>query len=254
MRLPDDLTRLKGGIRPVAADGAWTPDPAATWMIDDLKKSGILPTAAAANRLAYTASPEQIAQLLNRRTPLPGGCCLVIPYFDAAGDSIYYCRLKPERPRPECRNGADRPVKYDAPNGCPARLYIPPAAVPRLSDCNTRLIVTEGEKKCIALNQHDFLAVALAGVWNVLKKLEGIDTGKTFEDYQFAWPDGVPVAGRQVVLLFDSDTESQGNLPLAVRYIRQHLAARGATVRVAHLPNGPNGEKMGADDYLDHPG
>jgi Domain of unknown function (DUF3854) len=249
-KIPDDLTRLKGGIRPVAPDGTWTADPAAAWIIADLAKSGITPAAAADARLAYTSCRDRIAQLLNRQTPLPGGCCLVIPYFDAAGQSIPYCRLKPERPRLEHRNGADRPVKYDAAAGCPARLYMPPAASARLTDCTVPLILTEGEKKAIALNQHGFLAVAVAGAWNLLRKLEGVDTGKKFDDYQFGWPDDVPVAGRLVILLFDSDTAAKDNLPLAVKYIRQHLAALGVTVRVACLPDGPNGEKVGADDYL----
>ena len=71
--------------------------------------------------------------------------------------------------------------------------------------------------------------MAVAGVWNLLKKGEGVEKGKTFEDYEFRWPDGIPLAGRRVVLLFDSDTRTKGNLPLAVKYIRQHLAARGAT-------------------------
>lgn len=169
MKITNNLARLKGGIRPVAADGTWTPDPAAAWIIADLEKSGILPAAAAANRLAYTSCPDRIAELLNRRTALPGGCCLVIPYVDAAGNDLHYCRLKPERPRSERRNGESRPIKYDAPSGCRARLYIPPAAAPSLLDPKAPLIVTEGEKKAIALNQHGIVAVAVAGAWSLLK-------------------------------------------------------------------------------------
>jgi hypothetical protein len=250
MKITNNLTRLKGGIRPVAADGTWTSDSAAAWVIADLEKSGILSAAAAANRLAYTSCPDRIAELLNRRTALPGGCCLVIPYVDAAGNDLHYCRLKPERPRCERRDGEDRTVKYDAASRSRSRLYIPPAAVPGLLDPKAPLIVTEGEKKAIALNQHGFLAVAVAGVWNLLKKIDGVDKGKTFQDYEFGWPADVPVAGRSIILLFDSDTQSKGNLHLALKYIRQHLAARAATVRVARLPDGPNGEKMGADDFL----
>ena len=134
--LPDDLTRLKCGIRPVAPGGAWTSDPAAAWIIDDLVKSDILAAAAAVNRLAYTS-----AELLNRRTPLPGGACLVFPYHDAAGNDAHYCRVKPERPRVPRRDGEDRPIKYDAPAGRPARLYIPPAAVTGLIDPKTMLIL-----------------------------------------------------------------------------------------------------------------
>src|SRR4051812_41721768 len=107
-KLPYDLACLKGGIHPIAANGYWTRDPAAGWIIDDLKRSGIYPAAAAANGLAFTSNRDRIAELLDRQTPLPGGCCLVIPYCDAAGNGVYYFRVKPERPRMERREGADR--------------------------------------------------------------------------------------------------------------------------------------------------
>src|SRR5262245_4118584 len=248
-KLPDDLTRLKGGIRPIAVGDRWAPD-TPSWIVADLEKSDITPTIAAATRLAWTDSRERIAHLLNRRSRLPDGTCLLFPYFDAAGEPIDYCRAKPERPRAESRDGEERAVKYEAPSGCPPRPYRPPAAGPGLLDPEKVLIVTEGEKKVLSLIRHGFLAVGVAGVWSLLKKVEGVEKGRSFEDYEFAWPGEVQVAGKLVILLFDSDTAANGNLPLALKYIRQHLAARGAAVRVARLPDGPNGEKVGADDYL----
>jgi hypothetical protein len=248
--ITSDQVRRNGGIHPTAVGDEWTPDPAAKWIIADLEKSGITPSTAAAARLAHTDSPDRIRELLNRRSPLPGGTCLVIPYFDETGAPADYCRLKPERPRTEKRDGKERAIKYDSPVGFPARLYIPPSAVPGLLDPEALLIVTEGEKKALALVGYGLLAVAVPGVWNLVKKLDGVDKGKTFEDYQFRWPAGIPVEGRRVVLLMDSDTRTKDNLPLAVKYIRQHFAALGAQVRVARLPDGQNGEKVGADDFL----
>jgi Domain of unknown function (DUF3854) len=250
MKIPDDLTRLKGGVHPVAAGDQWTPDSAVAWIIGDLEKSGITPATAAVNHLAYTGSRDRIGQLLNRHTSLPGGTCLVIPYFDEHGKPLDYCRLKPGKPRQQKRDGERRDIKYESPSGCPAQLYIPPTSVPRLADVGVQLVLTEGEKKALALNQHGFLAVAVAGVWNLLKKIEGVETGKAFDDYEFRWPQGIPVAGRELVLIFDSDTKSKENLPLAVKYIRQHLAALEATVRLVNLPDGPNGDKVGVDDFL----
>jgi Domain of unknown function (DUF3854) len=248
--IPDSLTQLKDGISPIARDGEWTKDPAAAWIIADLQKSGIDPNTAASARLAFTSTRSRISDLLNRPYALPSGMCLVIPYFDEAGKPVDYCRLKPEKPRLQKRDGEMRPVKYDAPSDLPSRLYIPPAAVPRLLDVNVDLVLSEGEKKGIALNQFGILAVAVAGVWNLLKKREGIDKGRTFNDYEFRWPPGIPVAGRRIILVFDSDTRTKSNLPLAMKYICQHLEALGATVLVANLPDGPSGEKMGADDFL----
>ncbi|HKA06081.1 MAG TPA: DUF3854 domain-containing protein [Gemmataceae bacterium] len=233
MKVPDYMSRLEGGISPVAAGDQWTPDPTAAWIISDLEKSGIKPATAAAAHLAFTNSRHRIGHLLNRNTPLPGGVCLVIPYFDERGQPLDYCRLKPEKPRQQQRDGERRDVKYESPSGSLSHLYIPPIAIARLSDASIPLIIAEGEKKGLALNQHEFLAVAVAGVWNLLKKLEGVEKGKGFDDYEFRWPHGIPVAGRELILLFDSDTKSKSNLPLAIKYIREHLAAIGATVRVA---------------------
>lgn len=130
MKLSDDLTRIKDGIRAIAVSGAWTADPAAAWAIADLEKSGITPAGADAARLAYTNNRRRIGDLLNRRSGLPGGCCLVFPYFTATGLPDEYARRKPEKPRTETRDGEDRVVKYDVPSGCPSRLYIPRRSSP----------------------------------------------------------------------------------------------------------------------------
>lgn len=240
----------EGEIRPVATEGVWTTDSVANWIVADLKKSGITPEGAENAHLGYTCSKELIARILNRRSYLPGGSCLVIPYLTATSAPTDYYRIKPERPRVEKRNGVDRAVKYDSASGRPAMLYIPPVAIPKLANTAELIVVTEGEKKAIVLNQHGFLAVAVAGVWNLLKKKDGVETGKSFKDYHFAWPEIVPIAGRSVILAFDSDTRSKSNLPSAIKYMRQHLCALGAIVRVATIPDGPNGEKLGADDFI----
>jgi hypothetical protein len=249
-KIPDSLTQLKDRVFPIAMNGQWASDPDAAWIVADLERSAITPIAAGDAQLAYTSSRQLIGQLLNRRNSLPGGTCLVLPYFDALGQSLNYTRLKPEKPRLQERDGEMRPIKYDAPTSIPSHLYIPPIAVARLNDATVPLIVSEGEKKAIALNQHGLLAVSIPGVWNLLKKREGVERGRTFDDYEFRWPNEIPIDGRKVILLFDSDTLAKSNLPLAMKYNRQHLRALNANVRVAKLPDGPNGEKMGADDYL----
>jgi hypothetical protein len=250
MKLTADTPGFKAGILAVAAAGEWTRDPAAGWAIAECESSGLNPVTAEANRVMYSTDPVLVGQLLNRRDRLPRGCFLIFPYFTPTGTSAEYARVKPEHPRTETREGEPREVKYDAPAGCPSRLYIPPQVIPILADPAVELIVGEGEKKCLALNQHGFPAVAVAGVWNLLKKPDDVERGRSFDDYEFRWPKEIPVKGRRVVLLFDSDARDKGNLPLAVKYIRQHLAALGANVRVVELPDAADGKKVGADDYL----
>jgi hypothetical protein len=247
---PDSITQLKEGIRPIAIGDQFTTDSSAAWILSDLPKSGITAATAKEACLSYTSSRDRIGHLLNRRTHLPSGSCLLIPYFEVGGAQADYCRLKPENPRQQFRDGEPRAVKYHAPSGQPSRLYIAPGAVAGLSDATAPMIITEGEKKCLALNQHGYLSVAVAGVWNLLKKKSGVERGRTFQDYEWLWPHGIPLRDRKITLLLDSDARTNRNLSLALKYICQHLESHGGVVLVANLPDEAGSNKVGADDYL----
>src|SRR5262249_22809827 len=107
-KITDGLPPPKGGLPPRPAGQPRGADPPA-WIVADLEKSDITAAIAAAARLDWTDSRERIAKVLNRRSPLPGGTCILFPYFDASGQPLDYCRLKPERPRTGTRDGKDRP-------------------------------------------------------------------------------------------------------------------------------------------------
>jgi hypothetical protein len=84
-KIPDDLAPLKDGIHAVAAGDRWARDTPA-WNVAEMEKSDITPPVAAAFRLTWTDYRERIADLLNRRPHLPGGTCLLFPYFSSAGE------------------------------------------------------------------------------------------------------------------------------------------------------------------------
>ena len=56
--------------------------------------------------------------------------------------------------------------------------------------------------------------------------------------------------GRRVTIIFDSDLDRNTDVQAAESRLAKLLTDRGAIVRCARLPDGPNGEKMGADDFI----
>jgi putative DNA primase/helicase len=109
------------------------------------------------------------------------------------------------------------------------------------------LILTEGEKKALATWQAGFQVVGIGGVWNWYEKGEGYKRPKESRPI----PDLDRVNwGRPVSILFDSDGLENPMLRLAAFRLARELSRRGAAVSILFLPPGPNGEKVGADDFL----
>jgi hypothetical protein len=134
--------------------------------------------------------------------------------------------------------------KYLQPPGSPNHLYFPPD-LDLAGD--TPLIITEGEKKTLALWQADFQVVGIGGVWNWCEKAEGgyrqPKETKPIPDLDRNWH-------RPVTILFDSDGHDKPLVRLAAFRLARELAKRGAAVSILFLHLGPNGEKVGADDFL----
>jgi hypothetical protein len=53
-----------------------------------------------------------------------------------------------------------------------------------------------------------------------------------------------------VRVIFDSDVTVKPEVQLALSRLVAFLESRGAKVRIVYLPDGPNGQKVGLDDYL----
>jgi putative DNA primase/helicase len=109
------------------------------------------------------------------------------------------------------------------------------------------LLITEGEKKTLALWQAGHQVVGLGGVWNWCEKAEGYKRLK--ESRPIADLDKVTWK-RPVIILFDSDGHDNYKVRQAAFRLARELAERGAKVSILFLPPGPNGEKVGVDDYL----
>ena len=116
---------------------------------------------------------------------------LVFPYFGVDGANGY-CRVKPDVPR----TSKGRPVKYESPKDRPNQVYLPPGNRCRLNDGQEMLLITEGEKKSLALDQAGFVTVGLVGVWGwkVARQQRLLPELETL-----SW------RGREVRIVFDSD-------------------------------------------------
>ena len=159
----------------------------------------------------FTAKdPRQLADLgfaeHQRRVP-----ALVIPVYDVYGNQLIH-RIRPDNPRPS----SEKPgkfVKYEQPANTEIILDVPPASQEALNDPKERLWIVEGEKKADALISQGECAIALLGVWAWKRD------GYPLPDW-----DQIPMIGREVCILFDSDTADKVEVRHAIyslsRFIR----------------------------------
>ena len=183
----------------------------------DLERSGLtLETIQAAQ--IHTISLDEINKKLGG---LANGVlsALAFPYPGCDG----YERYKVWR-----GEGQEGP-KYLQPPGSPNHLYL----VPGLDLAGEApLIITEGEKKCIALWQAGHQAVGVGGVWNWLGAGDGCLPGSTkpIPDLdRVNWQ-------RPVVIVFDSDGHGNPRVRLAAFRLARELSRRGATVNILFIP------------------
>jgi hypothetical protein len=161
----------------------------------------------------------------------------MFPFRDSRGELNGYKRLKFDQPRKD-RNG--KAIKYESPCGQPNRVYVPPGTVEVLSEPKTELIITEGEKKALCADQFGFPCLGLVGVFGWKTKAETL----LLDLERVEWN------GRKGIVCFDSDLSDKPEIKDAETRLAAQLKMRGATVKVARLPDGPNGEKVGIDDFI----
>ena len=164
---------------------------------------------------------------------------LLIPIYDPTG-TIAGCQIRPNNPR--VRN--DKPVKYETPSHARNVLDVCPAVTHLVKDPSTTLWITEGVKKGDALSGQGHTAIALSGVWGWIGKNDQGGTAALA-----SWRD-VPLKGREVRIVFDSDAATNPKVQKAESALAQYLESKGAHVAVLRIPPGENGEKVGVDDYL----
>ena len=151
-----------------------------------------------------------------------------------------FIRVKPDKPSKDKKG---RPAKYLTPRGTGNHLYILPFVQEVLKNPTFPILITEGEKKAAKAVQEGYYCIALPGVW-CFRQGKG-DRKRPIPDL-----DLIEWGGRIVYICFDSDLAENENVLHAESVFAREMEQRGATVRVARLPDGPKGEKVGLDDFL----
>lgn len=199
----------------------------------DLRASGLSDETIAA-ALLYSATEAQVRHLLS----FGRGPGLAFPYLHTAQDGGEpFTRVKADRPD----SGGKR---YCQRKGSGNRLYLPPMLDPAvLRNPGITLYVTEGEKKSLKAVQDGLACVSISGVDSWRSRTNG--KSQPIQDL-----DLIEWRGRQVFIVYDSDIVSKAQVKWAEWGLARELARRGAKVMAIRLPGGPNGEKVGLDDYL----
>lgn len=165
---------------------------------------------------------------------------ILIPVHGVEGHIVYY-RLRPDKPRV---GENEKPVKYEQPANTSVRFDVPPRCRESLANPKIPLFITEGEKKVDSLVSAGACAIGLPGVWN-WKGKNPFGGSTILADFdQVAWN------GRLVYIVFDSDAWSNPRIAQAWQRLKGVLGNRSAQVRNLKLPDGPDGHKMGVDDYF----
>jgi len=176
----------------------------------------------------------------NLAKALPG---LEIPLWGMNGKSTKV-QLRPDAP-PVLRDadGKTRTQKYLFPAGEVAQLDVNPLIVEKLKGLEP-LFVTEGIIKGDSAVSHGLVCIALLGVWN-FRGQNGHGGSTVLPDW-----DEISLQGRDVYIVFDSDVTTKRTVQAALNRLVAFLSNRGARVTAIILPEAPNGDKMGLDDWF----
>jgi hypothetical protein len=204
-----------------------------------IRKSAVSPAVAAARGYRSVTTKAELQRLgfSPRQAQVPA---LLIPIYNVQGEVALH-QARPDSPR---LNLDGKPVKYETPRGAAMALDVPPSVAPRLGDPSSPLVITEGVRKADAAASSGLACVALLGVFNFRGRNRHGGT-TALADWE-----SIALKGRKVYLAFDSDVMEKRPVYVALSRLKRFLESRGAEVAVTYLPPGPQGEKVGLDDYL----
>lgn len=171
---------------------------------------------------------------------------LAIPYFDINGRDTKFTRYRfLEEARGFASKGRNtKKMKYWQPPDSPVRAYTPPMIDWKkvLTDVETPIWITEGEKKSACACKHGLACIGLGGIWSW--KSSKARSPLIPDLSQFEWQ------GRRVILCFDTDAQAKPEVEGALSSLATMLGLRGAEVERLELPLlGANG-KTGLDDFI----
>jgi hypothetical protein len=179
---------------------------------------------------------------------------LVIPYRDPSGQPY-----KQQPGRSELfvvrRHFPTSTPKFKAPWGAGNRPYFSPLMpAGALYDVTIPLVLIEGPFKvdaCWIAIPNGYCFVGLTGTWNIVDRRD--EAGQWSEDNETrVLPElkAIPMTGRLIIILFDSDIADNKSVASAAKFIANWTRCRGGCPHRVRLPHEPNGNKNGADDFI----
>ena len=197
----------------------------------DLRASGLSDDTIRAAGLYSEERPHALSEIIGRTYPKTCGAALVFP-FHLPGQPAYAFRIKPTTPRlgKPGRNGQRRAIKYDQSSEAGQLVYLPPWARESgaLQDATQILYLTEGEKKSLTLDQLRLPCVGLCGVWAYADKSDTAPANDAPERLHRTIREHTQIAGRSVVICFDSDAHDNPQVMMAAGRCAGVLLAAGA--------------------------
>jgi hypothetical protein len=204
-----------------------------------LETSAIRSEVAAARGYQTITNPRALPPLFTGQQRERHG--LLIPIRDVTGAIVTY-QLRPDNPR---RDSRGKVIKYESAAAGRSCLDVPASVRPHLLDTSERLWITEGCRKVDSGLSHGIRAIiGLTGVWNFRGSHPG--GGKAvLPDWEL-----IALNGREVVIAFDSDVMRKDTVRSAIDRLAGFIKLKGGMPRYVLLPDLPNGEKQGLDDFL----
>lgn len=221
----------------------------------DLKKSGLSEVMIKGMGIESKIRND-LLQLLENGNIVVGDTGYTIQYLTRYGEATSHCNVRlmqgipmlDEHNKPTCKV-----IKYLKPRNTPNLIYWPPG-VQALLKAHPYCLITEGEKKAAKAVQEGIPCIAIAGVWNW--------ADKEARDVEKAQGKGVSYQTRplselqelakthKLILLFDSDVETNKDVQKALRLLRDTLLFYGATwVRTLLMPK-PSEEPVNAENTV----
>src|SRR5262249_7635645 len=153
----------------------------------------------------YTARTQAELAALGFTANQQRAPALVVPIFDVYGHNSL-CQIRPAHPRPGEQN---KPIKYETPTEHCLRLDVHPAQHSRLEQADMPLIVVEGVRKEDSVlgkmePEDRFCVLGLLGVYGWKRDK------KPHPDWYV-----IPLKGRQVIVVYDSDVLTNGKVAQA---------------------------------------
>ncbi|MFA5089792.1 MAG: phage/plasmid primase, P4 family [Candidatus Omnitrophota bacterium] len=166
-------------------------------------------------------SEAEIRAKLNRNDISGGGWLIQYP-------GSHYFKIKLDNPV------GDR--KYLSPAGMSQDLFITYLVQEKRNDVSVPYYFVEGEKKALAMEQLDYPAISIPGVWGWKSKGHSLDVLANLN-----------VKNRKCRIVFDSDKYKNPHILKAEYELALYLRKRGATVEIVNL-DGALGK--GIDDQI----